>query len=231
MKIKVSDLEPNPFRNIGKYPISRAKIDSLKTSIELTTFWDNILARPRPTHKGKYQIAYGHHRLVALKELKTRKVDIAVRDLDDFTMLQIMANENLDEWGARPEVLNETVLAAKKFLDGEIAKYKKWDEARVNKNINTIFGNAGNFGVAKKEGVGQTTLLKFLGGNFKQWMIQSALETFRDDKAGIIDRDAVEQFPKLEQSRVFKLAARSKVSRPPAITAEPLLLIVLGKCI
>lgn len=39
------------------------------------------------------------------------------------SMVQIMAEENLD-WSTSPAVINETVLAAKEFLDAELAKYE-----------------------------------------------------------------------------------------------------------
>ena len=46
MKIEVKNLEPNPYRNIKKYPFDKEKLKALKTSITETSFWDNILARP-----------------------------------------------------------------------------------------------------------------------------------------------------------------------------------------
>ena len=73
MKIKVNDLKPNPYRKMDQYPVNKEKIAALKASIAETTFWDNLLARKR---NGHYQIAYGHHRLIALQELKTKEVDI-----------------------------------------------------------------------------------------------------------------------------------------------------------
>ena len=54
-----------PVRNVERYPIQRDKIDALRESIRTTTFWDNIGARKNG--KGA-EIAYGHHRPVALKE-------------------------------------------------------------------------------------------------------------------------------------------------------------------
>jgi ParB-like chromosome segregation protein Spo0J len=65
-KVRLVDLKPNPYRDIGVYPFKREKIDVLKLSIDDTGFWDNILARD---HNGQIQIAYGHHRLKALQEL------------------------------------------------------------------------------------------------------------------------------------------------------------------
>lgn len=40
----------------------------------------------------------------------------------------------------------------------------------------------------KMEGVGQTTILKFLGGGWKQWKIQSALDTLNAED---INMDAI----------------------------------------
>jgi hypothetical protein len=89
-----------------------------------TGFWDNILARGID---GRVQIAYGHHRWKALKRVMnlTDMVDIPVKDLDDATMLKIMANENMESWALGPKVIDETIKVTKKFLDEhpeEVAK-------------------------------------------------------------------------------------------------------------
>lgn len=79
--------------------------------------------------------------------------------------------------------MNETVYAVKKYLDGELAKYETWEKlGHVNKSINMLFDSNSQFQNCKKNGVGQTTILKFLGGNFKQWMIQEALATLRQSE-------------------------------------------------
>ncbi len=106
----IKDIQANPFRHIGRYPIRRDKVAALRESIKTTGFWDNIVARKRD---GKAQIAYGHHRLVALKEEfgPNHKVELITRDLDDGAMLQIMARENLEEWGTSASVEQETIRA------------------------------------------------------------------------------------------------------------------------
>jgi ParB-like chromosome segregation protein Spo0J len=113
MKAQLKNVMPNPFRDMDKYPIHPQKVEALKKSIEDTDFWDNIVARKSPTHKGKIEIAYGHHRLVTLKELYagTEEFNFIVRDLDDEEMLKIMAHENLDEWGHVSDIERETVRA------------------------------------------------------------------------------------------------------------------------
>jgi len=211
MKIKVSDLKPNPFRNIKKYPLNPAKLDALRNSIRETGFWDNIVVRKAPKGKG-YEIAYGHHRVPVLRDLKIKEVDLPVRKLDDSMMIRIMANENHDAWGTVPVILTETVLAAKTYLDGELGKAEKLE--CLNESIKALFkGAKGDFSHCKSKGVGQTILLKFLGDNFKQWMIQSALEIIRDNEKpadeGGVSREAVEQLPRMEQANRFRSAVKA----------------------
>lgn len=110
MKISVKDLRPNPFRDMKRYPINAAKVEALKASIKATDFWDNIVVRRAPDGDG-FQMAYGHHRLEALKALKIESVDLPVRELDDATMLRMLANENMEEWGVNAAVMQETVRA------------------------------------------------------------------------------------------------------------------------
>lgn len=205
MKVKVKDLVANPYRNITKYPIDRAKVDALKTSIKETTFWDNILVRK--ADNGKFQIAYGHHRHIALKELKLQEVDIPCRKLSDAQMVKIMAEENL-QWMTSPAVINETVLATKKFLDAELAKCKTWKEFRSDRFIRPIIQTEPEFRSIKGKGIGRETILKFLGGNWKAWMIEAALATIKSDKMpvekGGVDRNAVETLPTIEAANKFR---------------------------
>jgi hypothetical protein len=116
MQVKVRDLHPNPFRHMARYPIRREKVDALKESLRKTGFWDNVVARQQD---GRVEIAYGHHRLVALQEEygPDREVSVILRDLDDTKMLQIMANENMEEWGNSAWVEMETVSAVIQAYD------------------------------------------------------------------------------------------------------------------
>lgn len=90
------------------------------------------------------------------------------------------------------------------FLDGELAKYETW--VNVNKSIKVLFASNRQFQQCKQEGVGQTTILKFLGGNWKQWMIQSALKTDSLAKEGKLDPKAVVVFDKIDHADKFKTA-------------------------
>ncbi len=63
--------------------------------------------------------------------------------------------------------INETVFAAKEFLDGELAG-KEWEDSL--KYMRVLFDSKHAYQQAKnkKTGVGEPTILKFLGGNWKQ---------------------------------------------------------------
>ncbi|MGD0091751.1 MAG: ParB/RepB/Spo0J family partition protein [Planctomycetota bacterium] len=151
MKISLKELRSNPFQDPTLYPVHRKKVEALKASIRATGFWDNVLVR-KSGNGEHYEMAYGHHRLVALKELVREKlldpefqVDVAVRKLDDAAMLRIMANENADEYKATPEIVDETVRVAREYLQqqtktpanqisaSDIAQFLggNWTEARA----------------------------------------------------------------------------------------------------
>lgn len=203
MKVAVKQLRPNPFRNLSRCPVNDEKIEALKTSMRETTFWDNILARP--TANDAYEIAYGHHRLQALQELRVEMVDIPIRELDDATMIRIMANENMQDWDAIPAVINETVGTAKSFLDDKL-RISTW--ATLEGALRSLFTDSRGYENAKKHGVGRAILRRFLGANWTDEMIQEALNTLDMEQKGLLNRVAVELLPTISHGREFKAAVR-----------------------
>jgi hypothetical protein len=61
-----------------------------------------------------------------------------MRNLDDATMIKIMANENLEDWRLNTSVILETVRVTRNFLDAELAKYESWEKC-TDKNIRALF--------------------------------------------------------------------------------------------
>ena len=119
--VAIHQLKPNPFRRLEEYTILREKVDALKESITQTGFWGTIVGRGPKAPPGyafpqtsDIEIAFGHHRMVALQELfdPSHKVQVIVRDLSDDDMMQMMARENMEEWGTSAWVEIETVRAA-----------------------------------------------------------------------------------------------------------------------
>jgi ParB-like chromosome segregation protein Spo0J len=199
MKVKVSQLKPNPYRKMGNYPIDKAKVEALKTSIKEKTFWDNLLVR---------KLAYGHHRWQALLELGIKEIDIPVRDIDDATMVKIMAEENLN-WSTSPAIMTQTILTAKEFLDNELAKCDWSSSGEIAK---CLFNSKTAFNEAKTKGVGRDTLVKFLGGNWTGHKVRTALDIIKDKN---LDQEAVREIPTMEQARVFRHAVQKHKTPKP----------------
>ena len=191
MEIKIKDLKPNPYRDMRNYPINREKVETLKTSILQTSFWDNIVVRKRKN--GTYQIAYGHHRLIAVQELFNPDdiVDLPVRGLTDAIMIQMMASENMDEWKASIAVIDETVKAAKKFLEQHPEEIKKM-----------------GLRPSPEGRIGSIPVSKFLG--WKEGRIYDSLDRLKLIDKGILDATAVKAMPSERHAREFTTTVKKK---------------------
>jgi ParB-like nuclease domain len=98
--VKLKDLRPNPYRRIKTYPIRAEKVTALAASITANDWWENVEVRRAPDGHG-YELAYGHHRLAALRKLykPDDQVGVMLRELSAEQMLRRMADENLDYAG------------------------------------------------------------------------------------------------------------------------------------
>lgn len=130
--IRVSSLHPNPFRDYERNPPSQERIESLMDSIERNNLWRGIVVRPTPNGSG-YQLAFGHHRLEAIKKLRDeykgekgvknpyKSIDVDVSDLSDSQMLQHLSDENLNQGGKSPAAVLEIVMQSIFLLEGYLA--------------------------------------------------------------------------------------------------------------
>lgn len=202
MKIKLKDLKSNPYRDLKKYPIRQERIESLKASIEQTGFWDNVLARPAGE---QYELAYGHNRLEALRQLRIEEIDIPIKSISDADMVRIMATENREQYDENQSILIETVQTVKDFLNNELAKYDTIKEVPSH-IMNLLDGTRQeDFARLKSKGVGQTTILKFLGAGWKQWKIQHALEVLNSPD---INPEAIKEFESTGMGSAFTKAIK-----------------------
>lgn len=184
-------IEDNPHREPTAYVYDDAKIVELMEIIADLTFWENILARK--TKDGRIQIAYGHHRLEAVRRLlaegmteyKTIKINVRPESqLTDEVMLKIFIQENKDTWGEIPQNLCMSILQVQAHLTGILNASKDKDE--FLKKI----GAAGALTVddraftrMKNSGVGASTIAQFLGDTWSRQTISDALQVLKDDEA------------------------------------------------
>jgi hypothetical protein len=223
MKIAVKDLRPNPFRRMKRYPIDRDKVEALKQSIKDTTFWDNLLAR-RAVDGDGYEIPYGHHRWLALKEMRVEEVDIPVRKLSDTDMLRIMAHENMQEWGHSTEVEQETVRAVVEAYGEDVIELprpaKKTSELRFAPSFTVADADARTSGDAHPYTA--ETLGEFLG--WKPYKVKATLSAL-----ALVEEELAtdEQFKKLSTKQAGIIAQETR--RVAKETGKPELAREVGR--
>jgi len=109
MKLKLKEILDNPFRDLETNPLLEEKLVELMSSINLTGFWENVVVRKNA--RGKYELAYGHHRLRAAIKAGVVEADFIVKEFSDAKMIQVMDSENRETYGSTPLALIETVEA------------------------------------------------------------------------------------------------------------------------
>ena len=93
--IRIDQIDPNPYRDFGIYPINQEQIEALKTSFATRDF-GIIAVRPMGN---RYQQVYGHHRIEALRQMGITTIDAKVEMIDDDQMVKEMSAENATQQG------------------------------------------------------------------------------------------------------------------------------------
>lgn len=152
MKISLKDVLNNPHRDLMSNPLNEEKIEKLRSSIQDTGFWDNVLVRKSEEHPGKFEIAYGHHRVEAARREKMAEADFIVKKLSYDMMLEVMSRENDEAYGNDLRTTIESVSAlVKAVASGKIdAKKIAPDEGQGSRP--DTYRYAPSFVVGKRSG-------------------------------------------------------------------------------
>jgi hypothetical protein len=119
MKIRIKDIQPNPFRNFTIYPVDEEQVQRLRQSIDELGFFSGVTARPSPRGKG-YQLAAGHHRLEAAKREGLTEIEAVIDDYDDDDMVAIMTMENMTQRGTNSGATEDSVAAHARIVSRAI---------------------------------------------------------------------------------------------------------------
>lgn len=100
MSVRLSQIDPNPWRDLEKYPLVDRKVEALINSISMNGFWEGVIARPHPSKAKRFQLAFGHNRVGAARKAlgENGSIPIIVRMLDDKEMVRFMASENTQDY-------------------------------------------------------------------------------------------------------------------------------------
>ena len=180
MKIPLNQIDPNPFRDFGIDPVETdtEAFANMKKSIDSLEFWGGIAVR---RHGSRFQAAFGHHRLEALRSLiegdpkvngpRFEEIDIVVVNFDDAQMARALATENATQRGNEGAAANDAVQAAIRVIGKQLLtlSYDEYAETigGVVENFPQppVFKDLISFNRAKTEflkgqGVGLRVLLK-----------------------------------------------------------------------
>ena len=98
VEVPIGNVLDNPNRDFTNYPIDRDQVERLKASFEETGgIWHGLPARRHekvPYGGWTYQICFGHHRVVAARELGFETIRLEVGEHDDDAMNLMLAVEN-----------------------------------------------------------------------------------------------------------------------------------------
>lgn len=211
MKIQVKNLKPNPFRDIKNYPIDKNKVQSLINSINETGFWDNIVARKVG---GGFQIAYGHHRLLAVEKALGLDaiINIPIKNLNDETMIRIMAEENHDYYSTDVGVVDETIRQVYEFLKATYElihmlhkrkdgmggqKYQVFSGLPEPKHHRDDPKNGFHHSVISKQ------VADWLGKNWHERRVNKALTRMRLYESNKLSKKAVKSMPNVTTAESF----------------------------
>lgn len=94
--IELKNIKSNPFNARSEY--AQEPIDELAKEIKQSGFWSGSL-RGREVENGKIELCFGHRRLLALKKLGRKEIQIDVIDLTDEEIAEQGLVENLQRQG------------------------------------------------------------------------------------------------------------------------------------
>jgi hypothetical protein len=159
MKIDITTLKPNPFRDFDLYPLDDEQVQRLSQSINELGFFAGVSARKNGVG---YELAAGHHRIEAARRSGLKEIEATVKSYDDQQMVQIMSMENLTQRGKNAAAVLDSVAAYTRLVTKQVLL----GEGTVSKILETA-GNGALEGTQAKvaqDGPGMPLLYRAING-------------------------------------------------------------------
>ena len=217
MKVKLADIQPNPFRDFTVDPIIEENVDKLVASIEDDGYWGGIVCRK----VGKIiQYAAGHHRGIAALKTGIMEADVHVGNFDDAAMIRIYTRENALQRGNSGSAVAGSIAAAIRFLAKAILSGDK--ELLVNSrediSIEDLRGN-----LQSDRGLGQPLISSFLGNvpGLDPFTVREQLANLKasGDYHRII-REVIAQIEALKQEQAAKWEDKKREAERTKLRVE-----------
>jgi hypothetical protein len=129
MKLKLSQLKPNPFKkeiNGGK--LNKEQVEKIKANIKQLGLMGSL---PAFKKDGQFYLVNGHHRVQALKEVygKDFEIDVDVKDYSEDQIFRGMVIENLTQRSGEYREEKDNIVAVRKYLAEYSEEFKKIRES------------------------------------------------------------------------------------------------------
>ena len=175
--IPLERLRHNPYRDFDLHPYDQGQVEKLKASIDADGFWMSVVARKSGDD---YEIAFGHHRIEAARQLGWGEVPIEVRRLSDWQMARMLASENATQRGSTAAACLDAVAALSKVLAYNLLRWEKWPDDFENLKSKVDFSHCRGH-VMAGDGVGRDCIMAgATAGSFTTSQIDGALATLKE---------------------------------------------------
>ena len=178
-EIYLSLIEPNPYRDFELDPIREATVTAMMEAITSMDFWGGVVVRQM--NDETYQLAFGHHRLEALRRLGKGKATFTVIQMNDDAMVKAMVAENALQRGGDSTAILDSVQAMIARIAYHVLSNS---DAKVLDKCPELFESQAEIGRARANimtgnGVGRDVIMKF-NDTLSERAVKEALATFHD---------------------------------------------------
>jgi ParB family chromosome partitioning protein len=150
INLSLTQIDPNPY-NSRKYYTAES-IESMKRSISVVGLLTPVKVRPSPEFKNRFELVYGHRRMVALKQLNIDRIRAEITPATDEEMITQSVIENLDreslsdfekalvfekmheQFGNTYEQIGKLFGLSKQHVSNTLAMLRLFDESFLREN-------------------------------------------------------------------------------------------------
>lgn len=217
MMVTLNKVKPNPYRDFDLDPLNAEVVAKMKASISDMEFWGGLAVREVADG---YELAFGHHRLEALKQLGRTSEDLKIVAFDDDMMVKAMVAENALQRGGDTTAHLDAVQAICSRIIYKVLSCKG-DAKKLSKILLSLSDKAAKDLIARMDRggeVGYQIVLDFITPArgkppMSTGAVREALDSLRDSGRFRVIHEVVREKISSERREEAEQAKREKMAR------------------